>query len=176
MAHECTNCGREFPDGSTEMLSGCPTCDGNRFQYLPDGDGSAPPARDSGGGGNLIEAEPDPEYAARQRRERDRSPEDRAQADARSSMVTPDQLPRDDRPDRVPPAPTEVSPEEPATERPGLEKLREQLDDRFESIKIVDRGEYELNLMELYERKECIIELQEDGRYVIEVPETLTDS
>ncbi|PSQ24287.1 hypothetical protein BRD06_07885, partial [Halobacteriales archaeon QS_9_67_15] len=33
-------------------------------------------------------------------------------------------------------------------------------------------GQYELNLMELYDREEYIIALQEDGRYSIQVPET----
>jgi predicted nucleic acid-binding Zn-ribbon protein len=60
---------------------------------------------------------------------------------------------------------------EPQSEdRPGLDELREELNSQFESIKIVSPGQYELNLMELYDRQEYIISLQEDGRYVIEVP------
>ncbi|PSQ21624.1 hypothetical protein BRD04_06060, partial [Halobacteriales archaeon QS_9_67_17] len=38
-------------------------------------------------------------------------------------------------------------------------------------IKIVEPGQYELNLMELYDRDEYIIALQENGRYVIQMPE-----
>ena len=49
--------------------------------------------------------------------------------------------------------------------------MREQLNDQFESIKIFEPGQYELNLMELYNREEYIIALQENGRYVIQVPE-----
>ncbi|OYR80528.1 hypothetical protein DJ71_14695, partial [Halorubrum sp. E3] len=30
MPHQCTTCGRTFPDGSKEMLSGCPDCGGNK--------------------------------------------------------------------------------------------------------------------------------------------------
>lgn len=60
---------------------------------------------------------------------------------------------------------------EPTEEQPELSELREQLDDQFESIKIVEPGQYELNLMELYDREEYIIALQENGRYVIQVPE-----
>ncbi|MFB6187991.1 MAG: Zn-ribbon domain-containing protein, partial [Halobacteriaceae archaeon] len=37
MPHQCTNCGHIFPDGSKEMLSGCPECGGNKFQFLPEG-------------------------------------------------------------------------------------------------------------------------------------------
>jgi len=57
-------------------------------------------------------------------------------------------------------------------ERPDLAELREELNDQFESIKIVSPGQYELNLMELYDRDEYIISLREDGRYVIEVAES----
>ncbi|ELZ95285.1 hypothetical protein C440_09412 [Haloferax mucosum ATCC BAA-1512] len=57
-------------------------------------------------------------------------------------------------------------------DRPNLDQLREELNDQFESIKIVNPGQYELNLMELYDRDEYIISLREDGRYVIEVPDS----
>ncbi len=149
------------------MLSGCPSCGGNRFQFIPDGapaaDEPAPQEDD------IIAPDPEPgptlaEFA-----------EDRAQVDARSSVVDETELP---------PAPTSPSPSAresaptDATEqsKTDLGELRQELEDRFESIKIVDRGEYELNLMELYERPECIIELGENGRYAIHVPETLTES
>src|SRR6056297_2000723 len=36
MPHQCTGCGHVFPDGSKEMLSGCPECGGNKFQFQPD--------------------------------------------------------------------------------------------------------------------------------------------
>lgn len=62
--------------------------------------------------------------------------------------------------------------EETIEETPDLSQLREELNDQFESIRIVDHGQYELNLMELYKREEFIIALQENGRYVIEVPES----
>ena len=57
-------------------------------------------------------------------------------------------------------------------DRPDLSELRRELNDQFESIRVVEPGQYELNLMELYDREEYIIALQEDGRYSIQVPET----
>ncbi len=60
---------------------------------------------------------------------------------------------------------------EPSGQEPDMAELREQLNDQFESIKVVEPGQYELNLMELYDREEYIIALQENGRYVIQVPE-----
>lgn len=34
MPHKCTQCGREFRDGSTEILRGCPSCGGKKFFYV----------------------------------------------------------------------------------------------------------------------------------------------
>jgi len=60
-------------------------------------------------------------------------------------------------------------------ERPTLAQLREELNDQFESIRVVEPGQYELNLMELYDREEYIVALQEDGRYTIQLPERWED-
>ncbi|MFB6187990.1 MAG: Zn-ribbon containing protein, partial [Halobacteriaceae archaeon] len=61
-------------------------------------------------------------------------------------------------------------------ESPDLSSLRDELNDQFESIRIIEPGQYELNLMELYNREEYIIALQENGRYMIEVPDTWQES
>ncbi|WP_459193498.1 OapC/ArvC family zinc-ribbon domain-containing protein [Halosimplex sp. J119] len=132
--------------------------------------------------------------------------EDTAQADARSAVADPEELPDsesfDPAEDDSDPSTTaetedvdgneaepsqspEASPEDDATDRtvadepdaeradrPDLAELREELNDQFESIRVVEPGQYELNLMELYDREEYIIALQEDGRYSIQVPET----
>ena len=55
--------------------------------------------------------------------------------------------------------------------RPDLSELREELNDQFESIRVIEPGQYELNLMELYDREEYIVALQEDGKYTIQVPD-----
>ena len=36
MPHKCTQCGREFRDGSVEILRGCPSCGGKKFLYVSD--------------------------------------------------------------------------------------------------------------------------------------------
>ncbi|PSQ18234.1 hypothetical protein BRD00_05705 [Halobacteriales archaeon QS_8_69_26] len=344
MPHQCTNCNRTFPDGSKEMLSGCPDCGGNKFRYRPSGDAGEPepsrdrpePAPDPDPGGSVTDAvrgatttvrdwvgrggadgsrapdrgdrpsgpvgspgtaegdpasEPDPSSEPAVGRgwedvpesgespgssgdggsapdpdegsvsgpeegsvpsENDGPPpgtprgpvpddaervddgtptpdgEDTAQASARASMVEPDELPdpSGDPPSGVPSTPSgsvqpdpgepdpggdpdgvdahgPAAPGEEATpgpadgssaatggspeqatgppesahdgDSPDLSKLRQELNDQFESIKIVEPGQYELNLMELYDREEYIISLMEDGRYAIEVPETWRD-
>ncbi len=296
MPHECTTCGRVFADGSKEMLSGCPDCGGNKFQFKPaaateredttpttgteqatpntadpnetssdrdtthsnapeprrdlsegskewpdhgygsaansgttapesaDADTSAPESADAdtsapdGSGSDAPDgsgsdapvtdstttdpdaAATDPDAAtdsvdaeamdAASGPTADRSAEDPAQANARSDVVSPDEIAAAT-PEETDGTATPDGPGSPAThdgdrpadtgdraaeptpdDRPGLEDLREELNEQFESIRIVAPGEYELNLMELYDRTEYIISLQEDGRYIIEVPDT----
>ena len=33
MPHQCLKCGKIFEEGSTQLLKGCPDCDGNRFFF-----------------------------------------------------------------------------------------------------------------------------------------------
>jgi len=231
MPHQCTNCGRAFDDGSKEMLSGCPDCGGNKFQFHPDGtdvpdepDAAAEPpdppspegsvARTVGSAAATVKDlvgrgsdTPDPAPDPDPERPPDDTPaggpaaagtgepatadtsfdEDAAQADARSQVVSPDEIPTSDRPAGDGPAPAgpdrpgdgrspdgedpSGSESAPVEDRPDLTELREELNDQFESIKVLKPGTYELNLMELYDREEYIIALQEDGRYTIQVPE-----
>jgi hypothetical protein len=251
MPHQCTECGYTFPDGSKEMLGGCPECGGNTFQYHPDavpedpgeteatpperedagvsgavgraadtvrdvfgGDQSdldapagerADPAADPGGSADVetaadpdSEPEAEPETEAESRSDR----EDPAQADARSEVVDATDLPVADAEDADAHAHTDADagPDEeaapagesagagestpegsgevvsaPDESAPELSDLRQELNSQFESIRIVEPGQYELNLMELYDREEYIIALQENGRYVIEVPDAWRD-
>jgi predicted nucleic acid-binding Zn-ribbon protein len=243
MPHQCTDCGTVFADGSTEMLSGCPECDGNTFQFLPEGAEADPPTEPEreteppdrpetgsvarsvgsaaatvrnlvGGSSDESEAGTDPERAdplsptsdqpaaieqsesnvgsppqqsesnatsrtspaSNAKRSTGSAEEDSAQASARSAVVAPEELPSssNSNADDGAPSPSSVQSAEPTEgdERPDLETLRAELNDQFESIRIVEPGQYELNLMELYERDEYIIALQEDGRYRIQVPDS----
>ncbi|WP_050031734.1 OapC/ArvC family zinc-ribbon domain-containing protein [Halorubrum halophilum] len=231
MPHQCTTCGRTFPDGSKEMLSGCPDCGGNKFQFKPasettdeqpspggsqsssadrrpatdsrpaagDDDATAaddastpdsqqPESRSPDAGSRTPDAEsrtsdaesrtPDDQVADANRSDsehvRERTEEDVAQASARSDVVSPDELDRASRDVETDSPATEPGPDTPTdTEgpRPDIDDLRDELNEQFESIRIVSPGKYELNLMELYDRQEYIISLQEDGRYVIEMPD-----
>jgi predicted nucleic acid-binding Zn-ribbon protein len=279
MPHQCTDCGRTFADGSKEMLSGCPDCGGNKFQFKPGGveetdapatDPPEPPdaavdssvVRTVGSAATAVrdlvsgsrESEPSPGESSPSSTEPDsgtpatfgstdergersadepESPtppagtdrpvrkaenttsragtaekaqavtgdeetatttvgtEDAAQASARSDVVSPDNLPPapdhpatqsqhesvvDDSPDPTDhPQDGDKNREPERTDRPDLSELREELNDQFESIRVLDPGKYELNLMELYDREEYIIALQEDGKYTIQVPERWKD-
>ncbi|MFC4450524.1 Zn-ribbon domain-containing protein [Halorussus aquaticus] len=236
MPHQCTNCGRSFQDGSKQMLSGCPDCGGNKFQFQPAGaaerntgetgsrtasqatqpkktpenvgsdadgapetgggdrgsavDRAAATVRDWVGTGDDTETQ-NPRATTQTDRSGNPGPrtstsstgsaapvaEDSAQADARRDVVNESELPDEPAnagPDTVPKGDSDTGAnvvDTPDDENPGLEELREELNSQFESIRIVEPGQYELNLMELYEREEYIISLKEDGKYVIEVPD-----
>jgi predicted nucleic acid-binding Zn-ribbon protein len=268
--HECTTCGRQFADGSKEMLSGCPNCGGNKFQFQPGARDDAEAASSAAGealpspdADEVAEADVEREMpeittesdtaaenpevssadstaadasAGAEAADADRASEfdaelgdaeideevgdeDSAQSDARGSAASIDEIdearrkmaeaeeerlsetgsggrgtpqgpptdsprgesdefdisgavgPEDDDPvEKQPVAGSAPEREDPTTDdSEDLSALREELNDQFESIKITAPGQYELNLMELYDRKEYIISLQEDGRYVIEM-------
>ncbi|MDR5672767.1 Zn-ribbon containing protein [Halalkaliarchaeum sp. AArc-CO] len=213
MPHQCTSCGRVFSDGSKEMLSGCPDCGGNKFQFRPSSavekqrksasemkkrkrstSDTGSSSRTAGRSDNPTverkestteqQDEPRNEGEVVSSTDLGDSPENRAQADARSGVVSEEEL---SALAESTSGDTESSPDEGTgrasdrevegervpenVDRPDLSQLREELNSQFESIKIVSQGQYELNLMELYDRQEYIISLQEDGRYVIEMPD-----
>ena len=231
MPHQCTTCGQTFDDGSKEMLSGCPECGGNKFQYLPS-DVLQEQDTDVGSSRQTVSDErPSPpdddtgvteavgraattvrDYVARRgSTDADRSETTTDRPDSAESSSTPASTPADE-PDDAEAMPSEADDEDAAqasargemvdrsdlpegavaggggppsegrvvkhpdsdddVDRPALEELRQELNEQFESIRIVAPGQYELNLMELYDREEYIIALQEDGRYVIQVPES----
>jgi predicted nucleic acid-binding Zn-ribbon protein len=229
MPHQCTDCGRTFADGSKEMLSGCPDCGGNKFQFQPDGvddpdpDAEPPDPPERAGDGvtravgsaatavrDMVSSdppEPDPgpepapdsgpatpqadtpqadADAADATADADATAgEDAAQASARSDVVPMEELPSDaatpepdgeDHPTPVLDEHSETAKTAQRTDRPDLADLREELNDQFESIRVLEPGQYELNLMELYDREEYIIALQEDGKYTIQVPERWKDA
>ena len=226
MPHQCTGCGHSFEDGSKEMLSGCPSCGGKKFQFIPAGtgrtatkpsettestppsgtgdpaaatddagtelheagrveraastvrgwvsDGSTDGSGDDAGAASVVDSNPDPDSNSDPDPDTEivasedptaPSREDSAQAAARSTVVSREELPAS------PPTPGDLD----ESEEPDLETLRRELNEQFESIKILEPGQYELNLMELFDREERIIAIEEDGRYVIDVPEGWRD-
>jgi predicted nucleic acid-binding Zn-ribbon protein len=240
MPHQCTSCGRAFADGSKEMLAGCPDCDGNKFQFIPQSRMNADDATTGGSpsSGAATETPTKSPSQSTPTQQQGQSPvemtpsssadestptratmgedEDNAQSDARSSVVSSSELEQakqqmaaaeqermaqvdadagqpsaesagTDDAGAANTAQQTAQQEEPTSgdemaeamaeehESPDLTALREELNSQFESIKIKAPGQYELNLMELYDREEYIISLREDGRYVIEMPDTWRD-
>ena len=192
MPHECVSCGDVFDDGSDEVFDGCPSCGGTKFFYVkevaasetqssedvsasPDGDESTDPT---------SEAVPDTDEPETVAETQTGSGDDRGIVEADSEYEPafggrleekdePDELDETDETDDL----KEVG-ESDATagfRRARADEARDELMDQFETIRIVEPGSYELNLMNLYEEDEKIIALQEDGRYQVSLPTGLDE-
>lgn len=118
MPHKCTKCGREFRDGSVEILRGCPSCGGKKFLYVSDR------VRNE----DVLEEKPIEKIAEETKQEV-----------------------------------LEVKHEGPA-DRPT------DILERVESVRIVGKGKYELNLERLAETQDIIIGMGDDGKYMLDLP------
>ncbi|ABN06924.1 Zn-ribbon domain-containing protein [Methanocorpusculum labreanum] len=118
MPHKCTKCGREFRDGSVEILRGCPSCGGKKFLYVSDRVKNA----------DVLE---------------EKSIEKIAEETEQEVL--------------------EVKHQGPAT-RPT------DILERVESVRIVSKGSYELNLERLAESQDIIIGMGDDGKYMLDLP------
>jgi predicted nucleic acid-binding Zn-ribbon protein len=192
MPHECVSCGDVFDDGSDEVFDGCPSCGGTKFFYVkevaasetqssedvsasPDGDESTDPT---------SEAVPDTDEPETVAETQTGSGDDRGIVEADSEYERafggrleekdePDELDETDETDDL----KEVAESDAAAgfRRARADEARDELMDQFETIRIVEPGSYELNLMNLYEEDEKIIALQEDGRYQVSLPTGLDE-
>jgi predicted nucleic acid-binding Zn-ribbon protein len=60
---------------------------------------------------------------------------------------------------------------------PEMEKTAEAASDmEVESIRILEKGSYELNLKSLLDREEIIMSVKEDGRYLVHLPSVFEKS
>lgn len=167
MPHKCVECGNIYPDGSEEILSGCSDCGERKFEFISVED--AKTIRDA------QSTEPT-EHASSTSTDDDKDDsgtevlddaiiiddgptENETQQQARSEIVSDSDLPK-----------TESAPSSLGNTKTDLDEVKEHLHEQFEGIRIVEPGQYQLNLMKLYEKKDCVISLQEDGRYIINVP------
>ena len=117
MPHKCTQCGREFRDGSVEILRGCPSCGGKKFLYVSDRVRNA----------DVLE---------------EKSITDIAQETKQEVLEVKSQGPAS--------RPTDIL-------------------ERVESVRIVSRGKYELNLDRLAKSQDLIIRV-DDGKYMLDLP------
>ncbi|HJJ42491.1 MAG TPA: Zn-ribbon domain-containing protein [Methanocorpusculum sp.] len=117
MPHKCTKCGREFRDGSVEILRGCPSCGGKKFLYVSDRVRHA----------DVLEEKSIEKIAAETKQD---------------VLVVQHDGPAD--------RPTDIL-------------------ERVESVRIVGKGKYELNLEKLAETQDIIIGMGSDGKYMLDL-------
>jgi len=165
MPHKCIKCDQTYEDGTDKILSGCQNCGGKKFTYIPST--SETNQNDNSDEPLLVDTEQDSSTESKQ----DSTPstevvsegsEDKTQHSARTDFVDFNAFSTDSSSKNN----NETVREE--NEDVDLEALREELNRQFEGIKILEPGQYEINLTKLFERKESIIALQDDGHYVIQ--------
>lgn len=170
MPHKCTNCGEVFEDGTDEVLDGCPVCGGGKFRYVGDLTDKWEDEEETDDDTEMIEAPASPKQSspAEDPDETGSSyysgdwPDHHGSDEEVSGSRSQTSESEEDK--------TEVTEEE--RERIRQEKLRQELMEQFESIRIIEPGSYKINLMNLYDNDERVITLQEDGRYQISIPST----
>ncbi|HJJ48458.1 MAG TPA: Zn-ribbon domain-containing protein [Methanocorpusculum sp.] len=118
MPHKCTKCGREFRDGSVEILRGCPSCGGKKFLYVSDRMKNS----------DVLE---------------EKSIETIAEETKQEVL--------------------EVKPIAGPATRPT------DILERVESVRIMGKGSYELNLERLAESQDIIIGMGKDGNYMLDL-------
>ncbi|MBU3967063.1 MAG: Zn-ribbon domain-containing protein [Euryarchaeota archaeon] len=63
-----------------------------------------------------------------------------------------------------------IKPEQPEPKESKVEKKKEEIGERVESVRILSPGSYELNLDSIMKRDEIVMALKEDGTYIVHLP------
>jgi len=111
-------CGREFRDGSVEILKGCPSCGGKKFVYVSERVKNA----------DVLEEKSITTIAQETKQQVLEIKTEERPAESASDILT-----------------------------------------RVESVRIMGRGKYELNLEQMAGSQDVIIGMGTDGRYVVDL-------
>lgn len=199
MAHKCDNCGNIIDEGKEELLDGCGECGGRTFQFVSGNteqnqsssediiDGEDPvPTQDieedsaqSAARGEILTPDDTSEYRgsagdlvsglqSSPSNDEEESVDEGESYDENCEDEPPESTPIQDAEEDSEQA---VDSEEDGEVVTDPTQLHSALSQEFESIKIIEQGKYELNLRKLYDREEHIIQIREDGKYVIQMPE-----
>lgn len=176
MPHKCTNCDAVYTDGDKQILSGCTSCGGQKFEFVNNKSASNQKNVDETTNTNTGADEDDIIVAD------EGEHVNNVQEKARSEVVSSEELKKykdkykkHNEPELQSNSESTRDGTTDASEK-DMDELRDVLNEQFEGIKILEPGKYELNLMELYDREEHIISLQEDGKYIIQFSEDVASN
>ncbi|EHQ34832.1 Zn-ribbon domain-containing protein [Methanoplanus limicola] len=139
MPHKCTQCGREFKDGSTDILKGCPSCGGKKFLYINPENLHQ----------DVLEEKTIEDIAAETGREiiEIKEPEDKINTDSEDGVES----------------------ENSAVGESRKNRKKIELYDRVESIRVLNPGTYELNLEKLAKSDGMVMQMGTDDKYVVDI-------
>ena len=147
MPHQCLKCGKIFPEGTSQILQGCPQCGGTRFFY--------------------TQKPLDEKKREQKRRETEK--------DTRTlvEQVLQEGLPLQDSKGKSPwielkkRKVTDII-DEIAHQKNEITQKNVPGNERIESISVKDVGNYEINIQKLLQEESVII--QKNGSYLIHLP------
>jgi predicted nucleic acid-binding Zn-ribbon protein len=148
MPHRCMECKNILESGELDLSTGCPVCGGKKFQYI------RPPKKEPKDVRKLTVSEYVAQVAAAEA-EPDEKPghkEVKAKASKAGQVVE--------------------AKAEPETKAVPVVKDKKPAHERIESVRILEKGSYDINLPVLMNRKELVMS-REEGVYVVDLPSAL---
>lgn len=152
MPHRCIECKNVLESGELDLEKGCPVCGRKKFQYIR--------ARREPRDKDLRKLTV-AEYVAHA-----------AEAEARADK------PQTEKPQARKESPKPKAQEPEAKPKPDVKEKKPEARDkkpgakRIESVRILEKGSYDLNLPILLSRKELVMS-KEEGVYVVDLPSAL---
>lgn len=146
MPHQCLKCGKTYPEGTAQILKGCPDCGGTKFFY------TKKPLDDQKRRKIQKETEKNTESIMEQLLQG--TIDDAQDVDSRPWI-------------QVKPRKVQEIIDEVAQQKKEISQSISE-EERIESISIKDLGEYDINIKKLLQEESVIV--QKDGSYLIHLP------
>ena len=147
MPHQCLKCGKIFPEGTSQILQGCPQCQGTRFFY------TKTPLNKKKREQKKRETEKDTQTLVDQVLQEGLPPEASKEQGPWIELKTR----------KVTDIIDEIS-----SHKNEISHKNGQEEKRIESISVKDVGDYEINIQKLLQEESVII--QKNGSYLIHLP------
>jgi predicted nucleic acid-binding Zn-ribbon protein len=158
MPHQCRECEHVIPNESEHLLSGCPHCKNQSWEYVESVN------KNSDTNQNVDKSQQHTQNKIQPKNE------DESQTAARTEFVDSDNLPSPSVVEGIQNTMnTDANEFKPESVRKvdNVSKVQEQLNKQYEGIKVVRNGKYKINLTELYRGNDYIIEIGDDGAYTV---------
>ncbi len=164
MAHKCTQCGREFQDGSNGILKGCPSCGGKKFLFIRPEDMHKDVLEEKSI--KQIAEETKEQFLVIKEENEKQRPGTVGTSDNSGTGSTSDTASTDSTPGTPGTASTPGTSNIPSAPNPPKNV---EMYERIESITVINPGSYELNLEKLAESDELVIRMGNEDRYMVDI-------
>ncbi|OKY78201.1 MAG: Zn-ribbon containing protein [Candidatus Methanohalarchaeum thermophilum] len=146
MPHKCTNCKEVFPDGSEEILKGCPECGWNKFRYVKNE--TEETKKELEAQGKKLEREKK-EVTEKKKKILDKYSVSWQRKSNNVSMKDLEKI--EELGEKV------------------ISRSKELDKDSVESLRVKGDGSFDINLESLLNKNGIIISIGEEGRYLIDI-------